>query len=163
MSESYWRYYIFPVSAGHETLSLRQTTAVGSVYIFVSKCSSQHPEECAAGALPNATHTIIETWGQITSNIDITRQDDTACSYILGVYTGSQYTAYQLSVTLQDSILALTAGTSVTDEVSQGGFDYFSFYLHGTDMTLRVALLVLSGDADLYISKTVTHPNIENR
>ena len=160
MSESYWRYYIFPVSAGHETLSLRQTTAVGSVYIFVSKCSSQHPEECAAGALPNATNTM---WGQIDRSRDITRQDDTACSYILGVHTGSQYTAYQLSVTLQDSILALTAGTSVTDEVSQGGFDYFSFYLHGTDMTLRVALLVLSGDADLYISKTVTHPNIENR
>ena len=162
-SHSYWRYYIFPVLSGHEILQVRLKSLVGSVDLYAARCASKFSSDCVATSLPNMTNYIVTTFGELTDDVDIARQDDQSCSYILAVHCNSYYVAYQLSVTLSDTILALMPGSPVTDHVSKGGSDYFSFALTGESSTLRIVLQSLSGDADLYVSTHFTHPNAVNR
>ena len=157
------RYYIIAASAGHETLRLRKITHAGSNVGFVIKCNSTSRAQCATSAQPSSTHSthVIDS---MTTQLDIERQDDTNCFYILAIQLSSaSFTAYQVSATKQNNLLLLQSGISVTDHVDGGGgYDYFYFVPNlMADTTVR--LTITFGDADLFISTTRVRPGPGNR
>ena len=161
-SHSHWIFYIFLVPVGHGTLLVRFRPLYGQQYVYATRCNSTHASQCAVSSLPNFTNYIATTEGSYTGDVDITRNDDKECSYILGVYS-SEATVYQLSVTLANTILVLAPGVPIYDTVSQGDDSYFSFALTGDKLTLMIGLETLTGYVDLYVSTNHTHPNFVNR
>ena len=109
--------------------------------------------------------------------LQIARADNTLGVYVIGVLSSSYFVSYRLSVTSSAlSILSLMPGVPVTDHVSVGSYDYFSFffdYSTGTRTSsdasepalppvLRVTLTVLAGDADLFVSSQYRYPSALN-
>jgi hypothetical protein len=78
--------------------------------------------------------------------MDIPRNDAQQTFYLIGVKTESYYAAYQISYkTNARTILQMQAGVAVTDHVSAGELDYFSFYLsHSGKTTIQVSLTPVS-------------------
>lgn len=112
------------------------------------------------GALPNATHFLVK--GDGLQGMDIVRNDDAACSYLLAVESLSSFATYTLAVALIDGILELESGMSVADSVEVDEFDYFSF-APTAGRVVYINLEVQEGDADLFVSTTNIHPNLGNR
>lgn len=135
---------------------------VGQIDLYISRCPSKHSPDCHA-YLPNSTYHLASTRGAENDNVDLTRQDDYSCFYMIGVNSLSYYTAYTLSATLSTSTLSLQSGVAVTDHVEKGKYDYFSYFLASADQTMRVTLITLTGDADLFMSTVCKQPNAQNR
>ena len=151
----YWEFYYLPVDAGHETLRVRMMGILGRLNIYAVK-----GDKNGGGALPNATHFLIKGDGQ--QGVDIVRNDDAACSYVLAVESLSGFATYTLAVALTDSILELQSGVSVADSVEVGEFDYFSFS-PTAGRVVYINLEVQEGDADLFVSTSNIHPDLVNR
>ena len=159
-----WQYYTLATQTGHESLMVRLHSWMTKVDIYVSKCASKYASECAVSSLPNTTHFIAPSAGGI-GNPDIamriSRQDEMSAIYIIGVLSPLYKSmAIEISVVLEDTILDLLMGVPVTDHVSQDEYDYFAF--NPTSMgtpKVQISLQTLYGDADLYVSTTVTHPD----
>ena len=109
--------------------------------------------------------------------LQIARNDNAPGVYVIGVLSSSYFVSYRLSATSSAlSILALVPGVPVTDHVSLGAYDYFSFFFDystsakaGADGSepalspvLRVTLTVLAGDADLFVSSRYRYPSALN-
>ena len=109
--------------------------------------------------------------------LQIARTDNAPGVYIIGVLSSSYFVSYRLSATSSAlSILSLVPGVPVTDHVSLGTYDYFSFYFDYSTNTrpnadasepalppvLRVTLTVLAGDADLFVSSRYKYPSALN-
>lgn len=151
----FWEFYYLQVEAGHETLRVQMMGIVGRLNIYAVKGDVN-----GEGALPNATHFLVK--GDAQQGMDILRNDDAACSYVIALESMSSFATYTLAVTLADKILELESGVSVTDSVDVGEFDYFSFTPTGSRV-VYINLEVEHGDADLFVSTTHIHPNLDNR
>ena len=109
--------------------------------------------------------------------LQIARTDNAPGVYVIGVLSSSYFVSYRLSATSSAlSILALVPGVPITDHVSLGSYDYFSFFFDysasaravsdGSEPflppVLRVSLTVLAGDADLFVSSQYRYPSALN-
>lgn len=72
------------------------------------------------------------------------------------------YAEYQISFTMENSILRLQAGVSVTDAVDKNEYSYFSFAMPRGRQSLRIILTPTIGDPDLFISMINRHPSLTN-
>ena len=181
-----WKYYQIPVFEGHENINIRMTTIIGEVDLYVSKCPYQS-YECAgthgidnpvvsAGEhpsyLPNSTYFLATSSGLDYDYLSISRNDPSSCSYIIAVYSTNYYSEYQISFTMEDSILSLQPGVSISDHVEARASDYFSFsftkntpIVGGTDdmqinnnAMIQVTVTPIYGDPDIFISTSEHHP-----
>jgi hypothetical protein len=138
---------------------------VGNIDVYVMKCPLQG--SVCAGAyfndsisyLPNETHYIASTAGLEKDYLIIPRSDNSKVSYIVGVDSNSLYAEYTISMSLENSILMLSPGSPVTDQVETGKYDYFSVYMADTPQALTIHLTPMSGDADIYIATDAIRPN----
>ncbi len=60
--------------------------------------------------------------------------------YIIGIYSTSFYSAFQLSFGYETSILELQAGLAITDHVYEKESDFFAFYLDESRQVLKLTL-----------------------
>jgi hypothetical protein len=126
-----------------------------------SECAGTHTEN-SQSYLPDDTHFDVTTSGLPTDYVTVTRNDDTPVSYIIGVDSDSMYAEYHISMSMENSILALSPGTPVTDYANEGEYDYFSVFAEDTPQVLNIQVTPLSGDLDLFVSTSVTRPNVSN-
>jgi len=118
---------------------------VGSVDVFVSQCLLTSVAQCVASQLPNATHFKLSTVGKgRDDSLDITRSDTTDSRYLVGVLSNSLYASYQISASLEDTILALQAGVTISDYVGDKEMDHFSFHLDKINEKMRIILTVVT-------------------
>jgi hypothetical protein len=150
-----WKYYILPVPAGHESLTVRGTRIIGEADFYVLKCPFQSAADCR-NFLPSATRYNMTTAELSDDIMTISRQDDSPCSYVVGVHSMSYFTAYQISESLEHSVLALQGGITVTDHANLGETDYYSFYLDD-ELSVKFMLTKVSGDPDIYVTTNSTH------
>lgn len=163
-----WRFYQVSVQAGHESLDLRVTSLVGNVDMYVNKCPSSTSSDICLGLgghatsrrsfLPNETYYLYSTFGMDRDVLTIARNDPLPCSYIIGIESLSYFAAYQISISFEQSTLPLQPGVSISDHVSKGEVDYFSFFFNGADQILKIILTTFSGDPDMYVSTSLNHP-----
>ena len=182
---SMWKYYQLPLDAGHESLNVRVTTIIGEVDIYVMKCPYQS-YECAGthgmnntparvSYFPTSNNYLYSTVGLDYDYLTVNRVDNTACSYIIGIQSTNMYSQYQISVTMENSVLSLQAGVTVSDHVDYLGYDYFSYDFSSTtsipsdddtvtdvqvnqDIILQITVTPVYGDPDVYISTVNSHP-----
>lgn len=183
---SVWKYYQVLVFAGHEDISVRVTTVIGEVDIYVSKCPYQSYEcagtrgvgaEAVAGHqsfLPDTSAFVKTSAGMDFDFLTIERNDEASCSYIIGIYSTNIFSQYQISVSIANSVLALQPGVSVSDHVEEHTYDFFSFSFASSALAtadqdddsthvagsprLQITVTPIFGDPDIYISTTNTHP-----
>lgn len=94
--------------------------------------------------------------------LSISREDKTPCSYLVGVHSLSRFAAYQMTYSLDHTLIALRAGVSVTDHVIVGELDYYTFLLDSDFSSLKISLTTVSGDPDLFVSTTIKRPGVGN-
>jgi hypothetical protein len=169
-----WNYYQINMPPGHESISLRATALVGNIDLYTMRCPYQgteclglHQSSSSSSSsfgshsyLPNMTSYELTTEEMTHDWLTITRNDNQSVSYLVGVLSQSLYVEYHLSMTLENSILMISPGTSINDQVEQGQYDYFSVYMddiHAQQFTIH--LTPYSGDSDLYISTQYKRPN----
>ena len=131
---------------GHESITVRATPIVGNVDLYMLRCPLSSAYRCAAQSLPNATHYTLTTFGDFSKHsLTMQRNDDTPSVYIVGVNALSYYSAYQISASFVNSVLALQAGVAVMDHVDEGEVDYFSFYFDDNSFeSLHIVLTTVS-------------------
>lgn len=140
MSSSGWLYYQISAPAGHETISVRTVMSAGYVNLYILKCASTSAYTCSQRSLPNATHYLLTSAESDRPYLNIYRNDPAPSLYVIGVYSESYFSAYQISASLESSTLALQSGVSVMDHVGKGEIDYFSFYMDQAFVKLKIAL-----------------------
>jgi hypothetical protein len=150
-----WKYYIMVVPAGHESLTVRGTRIIGEADFYVRRCPYLSAADCSH-YLPNNTNYLLTTRDEGDDVITVNRQDESPCSYLVGVQSMSYFTAFQISQTTEHSILALQGGITVTDHANAGEVDYFSFFL-GDELQVRFMLTKVSGDPDIYVTTNSSH------
>lgn len=160
-----WNFYQINMPPGHESISLRATALVGNIDVYIMRCPYQG-SECLGthnpgshSYLPNASHYLYTTENLVHDWITIDRVDNHSVSYIAGVLSQSLYVEYHISMTLEDSILMISPGTPLTDQVEEGAYDYFSVYMDETPQQFTIHLTPYSGDGDLYVSTVLHRPN----
>ena len=167
-----WRYYQIPVNSGHQTINIHTSSLIGNVDVYVLKCPYSN-FLCAgngtAGSggvqisyLPTSTAYDITTVGKTNEWIEIIRDDLASCSYIIGVHSVSMFVEYQISFSMEDSILQLQPGISVVDAVGDKSYSYFSFAMPQGRKAVRIVLTPTSGDPDLFVSIKTMHPLTNN-
>ena len=134
-----WLYYQVSAPVGHETIAVRATMEVGYVELYILKCASTSAYQCSL-SLPNATHYTLTTADTDRTFMNIYRNDPAPSLYVIGVYSQSYFSAYQLSASLESSTLALQSGVSVMDHVGKGETDYFSCYMDQSFVKLKSSL-----------------------
>lgn len=150
-SSSSWKYYQIRTRLGHDILSIRTITSVGSVDVFVKRCLLSSAFRCAQSQLPNTTFFDYSTAGRDRDDwLTIHRADQTDAIYVVGVTSQSVYSAYQISTTTNQSTLALQAGVTVRDFVEPGKADHFSFYLNQYDERIRISLTSVSQETIIF-------------
>jgi hypothetical protein len=97
------------VQAGHEALYIRLTQLHGEVDVYVTQCPSDSARDCQE-FVPTTTNYIYTTEGFNSDIIYMERNDDKKCSYLVAVKSTSYSAAYELSVSLEDSVLELSPG-----------------------------------------------------
>lgn len=163
-SEHPWKYYQINVQPGHEDISIRLTSLVGNADVYVSRCPHQS-YECAGthgseSSLPTLESFLATTAGEAHDWLTVERSDDDACSYIIGVYSANLFAEYQVSFSFVNSVLQLQPGVAVLDHVDAGTYDYFSFTVNADlNQAIRFTVTPLAGDADMYVSTAISHPN----
>lgn len=95
---------------------------------------------CAEHNLPDLEHFITNTADLDEDVLKIHRRDSSTTLYIVGVYSISIYSAFQLSFGYESSILELQAGVAVTDHVFDKEYDYFAFYMDQPRKVLKITL-----------------------
>lgn len=164
---SKWLYYQIQAPLGHDALKIRFMVEVGSIDLYITQCIQSDITKCDTSSstlLPSTTNYLYTTAGHPDRTyLTIERNDPKTSIYLLGVKSTSFYSAYQLSASFESSILSLQAGIAVLDHVNIGGGSYFSFFLNQQPfVTIKIALTVISGDPDLFISLTSNHPGPGN-
>jgi hypothetical protein len=148
-----WLYYAIPAQAGHEMINLRAMATIGQVDLYLLHCPSASNYDCQHSSLPNTTRYQQTTAGLDVDVLKISRNDATPSYYIVGVYSTSLYTTYQISFGFENTVLELQAGIPVTDHVFAGEYDYYAFYLSGDHQVLKLSLSPVS---ILLVSITIT-------
>ena len=97
------------MQAGHEALYIRLTQLHGEVDVYVTQCPSDSARDCQE-FVPTTTNYIYTTEGFNSDIIYMERNDDKKCSYLVAVKSTSYSAAYELSVSLEDSVLELSPG-----------------------------------------------------
>jgi hypothetical protein len=166
LDSSGWKYYQIIMPQGHQSLSIRANPLIGDIDLYVSKCPFTN-YQCAGGRgsqsyLPSQSASIASTAGKATDFLDLSRSDPEISSYIVGVYTASTLAEYVVSFTIEDSTLRLQPGIAVSEGVAKGSFAYFSFQMPSGRQSLRISLMPIAGDPDLYVSTTTTRPKMDN-
>ena len=71
-----WKYYQLVLPSGHEDIDVRCTTLVGSIDLFVKRCSLKSISLCASKSLPNTTYFTESTVGMgRNDNLNLLRND----------------------------------------------------------------------------------------
>jgi hypothetical protein len=159
---SAWLYYGIQSQPGHEAISVRSLNIIGNVDLYVTKCNLTTSAQCAERKLPDFEHFIANSAELDDDVLKIIRNDNSATLYIVGVYSLSYYTAFQLSFGYESSILELQAGLAVTDHVFEREYDYFAFYVDSPKKLLKFTLSPMSGDPDIFVSTKIRHPTVTN-
>lgn len=167
-----WRYYQVLVNPGHQSIDVRATALIGNIDLYVKQCPysnfqcagnfSAHAQGSQESFLPSVLDYSFTTNGQGDDMLEITRDDASSCSYIVGVYSSSMFVEYQISFTMADAILQLQPGVSVSDGVEKKGYSYFSFAMPPGRNAVRFILTPSTGDPDLFVSVKTKHPTISN-
>jgi hypothetical protein len=150
-----FRYYRFRVLNGHSDLTISVVPTSGNPDLYVQ-----------LGSLPeidNYTWYVHQSGGE---NIVISRTDPNfcalpECTYFIGVHGRGRNASYSLVVTTSAQRLLLQPGIPVREWVAQREFEYFTFIVPdqpvGQDLT--ITLTALTGDPDLFVSRTCVYPN----
>lgn len=155
-----WSYFAYTAAAGHSTIRVQIAQRVGAVEVFATKCL--YFGACMASDLPSTTH-YLRNVTNLKSGIEIARYDTLDSSYIVGALSRrSNFTAYLLTVTLEDNILALQSGVAVYERVNKGDQRHFSF-TPPLGVMVKIQLSEIYGDADLYVSTKWPRPTAANR
>lgn len=140
-----WLYYQVSTPEGHEALDIRLAVQVGLVEMSVARCpAGASAYLCAAHHLPNSTNYIATTADSDRTSLKIFRADDHPTLYVIGVQSLAMYSAYQISVVSETSVLELQPGVAVMDHVAKGEQDYFSFFLDDPHAKLTIAITTVS-------------------
>ena len=126
--------------AGHESITVRSLNIIGNVDLYITKCNLTTLAHCAEHNLPDLEHYITNTAELDEDVLKIHRVDSSTMLYIVGVYSTSFYSAFQLSFGYESSILELQAGVAVTDHVFDKEYDYFAFYMDQPRKVLKITL-----------------------
>lgn len=139
-------YYVIPALPGHESITVRATSLVGEVDLYIKKCTAFLLRGCAQlNALPSIDSYSLTSEGLDKDVIDIARNDAKETNYIIAARSTSYYSAFQMSFGTSKTILEMQAGVAATDHVVPGELDYFSFYFSSyRKSTLKIALTPVS-------------------
>lgn len=135
-----WIYYGIQAQPGHEVINLRALDLIGNVDLYVRRCTRSTLRECARLNLPSLTNYTTNSADLYYDVLKIHRNDNEASLYIVGVYSTSFYSAFQMSYGFENTILELQAGIAVTDHAFEREFDYFAFYVSSPNQILKVTL-----------------------
>ena len=126
-------------------MDVRLAVLVGVVEMSVARCPTTSSSfQCAAHHLPNSTNYIATTADSDRTSLKIYRSDEVPTLYVIGVRSLAMYSAYQISVVSESSVLELQPGVAVMDHVSKGEKDYFSFFLDDPHAKLTIAITTVS-------------------
>eukprot|EP00981_Chlorochromonas_danica_P002257 scaffold437_cov168-Ochromonas_danica.AAC.74 len=153
-----WVYYAIPMRLGHETLTIRSTSLVGNIDLFVKRCTGVL-SRCTLPTLSNFT---VSTQDMDMDVLTIFRSDDVDCFYLVGVLSYSYYAAFQIVYGIEGGLTELQAGISVLDHVLPGEKDFYSFTLARTTGAVRFSLTTTAGDPDMFVSTVCTRPSLTN-
>jgi len=155
-------YYQLVTSAGHGTLNIIASLSIGSISLFVNRCT-QEPFECNKPEYLPTSDTA--TWSSIgwtrEESLVIDRVDEDKVSYVIAVQANSD-SDFTITATLQGSILRLIPGKALRDSVPKGSSSFYKVELPNFNATLTISLTTISGDPDLYVSDYFTHPGPQN-
>jgi hypothetical protein len=155
-------YYRTQLDASATDLTISLTPLSGNVEIFVNygidgnvsqptrqNAMKRSTEWFSGGALvfPDNTNSLCVSPG---------------CVYIVGVF-GDTASNFSLVATSSTQSQMLQNGIPVRNWANQGSYQYFSFEVTAVGMDLAVLVTALSGDPDLYLSRSVFRPTDSTR
>lgn len=167
-----WRYYQIIANAGHQGISVRATGLIGNIDLYVKQCPflnfqctgnfTAREQGAQVSYLPTLSDYSATTAEKENDLLDIERDDPAQCSYIVGVHSSSMFVEYQISFTMENSILRLQPGIAVSDAVEQKSYSYFSFAMPPGRIAVRIILTPNFGDPDLVVSIKTKYPSLSN-
>lgn len=143
-----------------KTLTFTVTPFSGSAYMYIS--TSEH-------GTPVVTDSTSYVWASneymTSQTIVIQKNDENACrkagcEYIALVY-GRSPSNYTIVASSSHSTTRLQDGIAQRAMVAEGTYEYFIFELTNPKAELSFTTTPITGDPDLFVSATVTHPTRE--